>query len=235
MLLHDVGAPAGDAGRDEDRRVLRHGNAHRVVRHAAGEIDVGEDAFFFVHDGLDFFADLEPLERVAALFVGIRPTQAVQDRCAMVAAFVDAVAEAHDLFLGGECVCHVWLDVVECADFFEHFHCLFVGPAVQRTFEGSDSAGDGAVHIAEGAGDDSAGERARVEIVLSIKNERNIDDVRLLSGRLGASHHVKKVGSVIERWIGRDNGSAVNRILHVPDDGRDLRGQADRLAKLRLG
>ncbi len=160
LLLHDVGGPAGDSCGDEEGGVLRDGDAHDEVGHAAGEIDVGEDALLVVHDLLDLLADLEPLDGVGALAFCVDAPETVQDGGAVVAVLVDAVAEAHDLALGGEGVFHEGLDVVECADFFDHVHRGFVGAAVERALEGGDRAGDGAVHVGERAGDDAGGECA---------------------------------------------------------------------------
>src|SRR5262245_47307576 len=50
VLLHHVRAPASHAAGDENRRVLRHGNAHHEVRHAAREIHVWKDVLLLEHD-----------------------------------------------------------------------------------------------------------------------------------------------------------------------------------------
>src|SRR5947207_1540216 len=49
-----------------------------------------------------------------------------------------------------------------------------VGAAVLRSAQRADAAGDGAVHVGAGAGNDAAGEGAGVELVLGVEDERSV-------------------------------------------------------------
>ena len=76
------------------------------------------------------------------------------------------------------------------ADFLEHFHHGFVGPAVQRTLERADRRGDRRVHVGKRRGDDAGGERRGVVFVLGVQNERHVHRLgQPLGGRLSNSIH----------------------------------------------
>ncbi len=57
-------------------------------------------------------------------------------------------------------------------------------------------AGDGAVDVAEGRGDDAAGEGGGVVVVFGVEDERDIDDAGVLVARLVAGDHVEQVRGV---------------------------------------
>ena len=146
-----------------------------------------------------------------------------------VAVLVDAVAEAHDLPLGGECVGEPGLCVVGDGDLVEHVHHRLVGAAVQRSFERADRGGDGAVGVGQGGGDDAGGEGGGVEAVLGVQDQRGLergDDLRL--GDL-AEGHVEEVGGEAEVVAGRDRAQAVAAPLVQGDDRGQHREQPQRL------
>ena len=95
VLLHDVGAPAGDSTRDEDRRVLRDGNPHHEIRHPAGKIDVGIDVLLLEHDLLHAVPDVEPLLRIRSVLLGNLQTPRAQDSRAVIAVLIHTVPKAH--------------------------------------------------------------------------------------------------------------------------------------------
>lgn len=106
VLFHDVGTPAGDSGGDEDWGILGDGDAHGEVGHAAGEVDIWVDCLFVFHNLLDGFAEVEELDEVIASCFCCLASESVEDRCAVVAVFVDAVTEAHELAFFFECFVH---------------------------------------------------------------------------------------------------------------------------------
>ena len=236
MLLHDVRTPAGDAARHEDRRVLRHGDTHDEIGHAAREVDVRVDALVAQHDRLHFVAHVEPFLARRALLLGELETPAAQDARAVVAVLVDAVAEAHQLALLREGALHprVDRDLAACAvavDVLEHLHRHLVGAAVERALERADAAADRAVHVGLGRGDRAAREGRRVEVVLRVEDERHVEDLRGEFVGLLAAHHPEEVRRVVERRVGGDRRLAVERHLARSDDRRDLREQALRLSQ----
>jgi hypothetical protein len=110
---------------------------------------------------------------------------------------------------------------------------------MERALEGGDAAGDGAVHVAEGAGDDAGGEGAGVEVVLGVEDERDVHDPLVLAGRLLSRHEVEQVRGVrepgIAAGVGVHEGPAVDDGLHVADDGGDFGEEALGLAEVGGG
>src|SRR6267143_2471412 len=83
VLLDDVGSPAGDARRGDDRREQVHGDPERVEERRRVEIDVGDQLLRRVHALVELHRHLVPLElaRLPARLL----RHAAQDRRARVA------------------------------------------------------------------------------------------------------------------------------------------------------
>ncbi len=137
-------------------------DSHGEIGHAAGEVDIWVDGLLVFHDLLDGFAEVEELDELWSACFGGFTSEVVENWGAVVAVFVDAVTESHELAFFGECFVHPFgdfggvvfgSDVV--ADVGEHVHRSFVCTAVEFAFECGDGAGDSAVHVGEGSGDDA--------------------------------------------------------------------------------
>jgi hypothetical protein len=60
LLFNDMGAPSGDAGTDEHRRIQRAGDPHQKIGDRGVEIQVGTETFFLFHDVIDGGRNLVP-------------------------------------------------------------------------------------------------------------------------------------------------------------------------------
>ena len=94
---------------------------------------------------------------------------------------------------------------------------------MERSLERTDAAADGAMHIGFGGRDGAARKCARIEVVLCIKNERDIKDFCSERIWLAAGDHPEQVCRVIERGVGIKRCLAFERALADADEGGDLR------------
>src|SRR5690348_12417825 len=60
LLFDDVGAPAGDARADEDRRIEFARDAHQEVGHGRIEVEIRIETFHLLHDTIDDGRNLKP-------------------------------------------------------------------------------------------------------------------------------------------------------------------------------
>ena len=110
-------------------------------------------------------------EVVALLLRGRLAGVFLEDLGAHVAGLVDAVAEAHHLFLAGQGLGDPLLRVGRAAGLQEEVHHLFVGPAVQPALEGPNGGHNSGVQIRFRGDDDARRERRGVELMFSIEDE----------------------------------------------------------------
>src|SRR5713226_7895967 len=221
--------PAGDG---ENRREQIGRNAQRIIDRGRIEIDVGMKVFLGEHDFGDPFAHLNPF-RVAEL--GAEDLgHAFEVRRAGVKHLVDAMADPHDLLFLGEAILHVGIDVVERADFQEHFDHAFVGAAVERPFERADGRGDGRIHVAERRDCDAGAEGRGVHAVVRVQHVTQVDGALLFGRRRLAIHHVEKIRGLAERRVGGNKLPPLAGAVKVSGADGDLRDQSDRLAPLRV-
>ena len=107
--------PAGGAADGEDGSEEIGGDAEAVVDSGAVEIDVGVQFLLLTHDGGDALAHADPFG--LAEFFGELDGHFLEVRGAGVEDFVDAVADAHDLFLFGHFAGNPRVDFVFLANF----------------------------------------------------------------------------------------------------------------------
>ena len=84
------------------------------------------------------------------------------------------MAEADDDFLALDAGADVGLGLVRRFVALLHLEGDLVGAAVLGPAQCADGAGDAAVHVGAGAGDDAAGEGAGVELVLGVEDQRGV-------------------------------------------------------------
>ncbi len=64
------------------------------------------------------------------------------------------------------------------ADVEQHLHDVGVGAAVQRALQRADRRDDGRVDVGERRGGDARGERRRVQLVVGVQHERDVERAR---------------------------------------------------------
>ena len=114
------------------------GNAERIINRGGIEIDVGVEVFLSEHDFGDAVAHLNPFGLAQFRAQDLR--HPLEMRRARIERFVNAMADAHDLFLLREAFVDVGVHLVERADFLEHLDHAFVRAAMQRAFQRADGA-----------------------------------------------------------------------------------------------
>ena len=102
-----------------------------------------------------------------------------------------------------------------------------VGAAVLGAAQGADAAGDRAIHVGAGAGDDAAGEGAGVELVLGVQDERGVHrpypgGLRLLAVK---QMEVMATDRVIVRY-GFDPPAARRVVIPVQEHRAEARHQS---------
>ncbi len=233
MLFDDVSGPSGDAADGEDRGEEVDVDAEGGVSGGGVEVDVGVELLFLFDEELDLAGQVEPLGVACgfAEFVG----HAAKVSRAGIFGVIDAMAEAGDLFLFGKHLLDVFDGVgAGFVDGVEEAHGGLVGSAVEWAFEGADGSGDGGVDVGEGGGDDAGGEGAGVELVVGVKDKRDVEGAGGGVGGLLAVEHPEEVGGVGERLVGFDEGLAFADAVEEGDDHRDLRGEAEGFADVRV-
>ena len=104
------------------------------------------------------------------------------------------MTEAHDLVFAREHFQHACGRFFGRAEFLDQFHRRFVGAAVQRPAQRTDSAGYRGMEIRQGARDHTRCKCGRVELVLRVKYECGVECFPVqLAWRL-VMQHVQEVG-----------------------------------------
>src|SRR5262249_55891345 len=120
QLLDDMSAPAGDARHDEDRRVKWNFQVETVVEAARWPVEIGMKPLLGEDDALDDVGSFLPAQ-VAGCFCGLARMH-LEDTGALVARFVDAMAEAHDAFPAGKGLAHPLLRPFRPARLLQQLH-----------------------------------------------------------------------------------------------------------------
>ena len=120
------------------------------------------------------------------------------------------------------------------AEIEQHLHHLGVGAAVQRPLERADRRDHRRVDVGERGGGHAPGEGRRVQLVIGVQRQRDVERLHGQGIRPVAGQHVEEVGGLAHRRIRRDRPAA--RLQPAPggDDRAGLRGEPDGLAVLRL-
>jgi hypothetical protein len=98
----------------------------------------------------------------------------------------------------------------------------------------TDGASDGRMHIGHGAGDDAGGKSRGVQFMIGMEDQRHVERAGGRWNGFGAVEHPEKIGSVIQRRIGLDDGLALADAVVAGDQHRQLRGQSERFADVRI-
>ena len=152
---------------------------------------------------------------------------------ARILGVVHPMAETWNLLLPRELRPHELLDSLRgrCrADVQEHPHHVGVRPPVQRPLEGANGADDGRMDVGQGRGRHAGRKCRRIQLVVGMQDQRDVEGVSGETGRALAGEHVQKVGGMAEHRIRLDRSSAGVHPAHRRDERAELRGQADGLA-----
>ena len=144
------------------------------------------------------------------------------------------MAEPHDELFTFEQVPDERLGPGRLADLLQHAHGLLVGAAVQGPFERGHCGRDGRVHVCEGGGHHSGGERRGVHGVVGVEDEDRVEDLGGPLLGLLAGQHVEEVRGVRELWVRLDDREFLAVAVVVGDEGRHERDQPDGLAVVGL-
>ncbi len=204
------------------------GNAERIVRGGGIEIHVRVQILGFLHVLFDAAGGEVEFHVASALaeFLGER----AQVCGARVDGVIDAVAEARDLDLVGQAGLHHIHGLVGRARFEQHLHHVFVGAAMQRSFEGGYAGRGGGVDVGKSRGHHAGGKSGSIELVIGMQRQRDVEDVLHHVVRLLAGQGVEEIPRGAQRGIGRDHVLAFAQPVKGGDDSAGLSHQADRLA-----
>ena len=222
----DPGDRAADGERRREQRSRQAGRRH----HDAGEeLDVARQRAVRLEPAQrveDAALDIDRLlDEVAAEPDGDLP----QQRRPGIARAVDGVAEAHDPAAGGDLALHPRRRARRVTDGVEGIEGPARRTAVERAGEGAEGGTDHVGHVGAGRGDDTCGERRRVEAVVDRQDEVLLERPRRDVGRGLAGHGAE---------VGRRRGQVrclVERVLTEADavqggdDRRDHGGDAQAL------
>src|ERR1019366_5394536 len=98
-------------------------------------------------------------------------------RGARIVRAVDAMAHTRNFDLVGQHFVHFFDGFIGRTYLQQQLDHVFVGAAVERSFEGPDGRGDGRVDIRESCGGDAGGEGGSVEFVVGVQNERDVENM----------------------------------------------------------
>ena len=202
VLLEDVRGPAGDAAHRENRREQVDRDPERVVGGRRVEIDVRVELLFRLDQRLDALRHLEP-DRLAGALAEIARHLA-QVRRARILGVVDAVTEAGNLFLPRQLGADDFFGLLDRrvgADLEQQPHHVGVGAAVQRALQRADRADDRRVDVGERRGGDAGREGGRVQLVVGVQHQRDVEGARRQTARPLAGQHVEEVRRVAEHRI----------------------------------
>ncbi len=158
----------------------------------------------------------------AAQFFG----QRAQVRGAGIFGAIDAVAEAGDLLLVDEHVLHVGQCRFFVARIEQHADDFFVGAAVQRSFQRSDAGRDGGVNIGQRGCHYARREGGRVQLMIGVEDQGDIEHVLHHVIRLFAGKRVEEIRGESELGVALDQRLASAQAIERGDDGGGLRHQA---------
>jgi hypothetical protein len=105
---------------------------------------------------------------------------------------------------------------------------------VQRPFERANSPDDGRVDVGEGGGGHTRGKRGRVQFVVGMKDERDIERTGRETARPLPGEHVEEVRRVAQDRVWRNRCATGVGTAHGGHERSPLRRQADGLAIVRL-
>ena len=116
----------------------------------------------------------------------------------------------------------------------EQPHDVGVRAAVQRSLQRADRADDRRVEIGERRSRDASGKGRRVQLVVGVQDQRDVEGARRQRARPRPGQHVEKVRRVPERRIRLDGTAARLQPPVGRDQARQLRRQPHRLAVVGL-
>ena len=116
----------------------------------------------------------------------------------------------------------------------QHAHHSFVRTAMQRPLQRTDGAGNGRVHICQRCRDDACGKCRRIQLVVGMQDQRDIQCLRRCLGRFLAGQHPQKIARVRKRLVGFNHRLAFADAIVIRDDHCDLRSEPERLAHIRF-
>jgi hypothetical protein len=140
------------------------------------------------------------------------------------------VPEAEKGLLLGQVASHALGNGLDRAELLEHPHRSLVRTSVRRPLEGADRGGDRGVHVCSRAGYDAGREGRRVQFVLGMQDQGDLEGTALAIGRELAREHRQEVFGVPERGVGLDDGQLLAKTVVPRDDGRQPRNQRGGLA-----
>ena len=150
---------------------------------------------------------------------------------------VHAVAEAGNLDLARQLPANRIVDALGTrvlADLDEQPHHVGIRAAVQRPLERADRSDDGRVDVGEGRGGDARREGRRVQLVVGVQHERDVERTRRERARPRPRQHVEKVRRVSERRVGLDRSATRLQPPVGGDQARELCRQPHGLAIIGL-
>ena len=213
--LVPVSEPAGKTGQGEEDSEHLSGDAEGLVDHTGVEINVRvelslnevlvtQSNSFQLHGDLDhgFLAhNLEDSVGKCANNLGTG-----------VVVFIHTMSEAHQHLLTVLDILDELGNVFYRANLVEHAQDSLVGTTVTGSVEGSHSTGEGSVNISLGRGHVTDGSSGAVQLVLSVEDEQDFEDLHdfgvgseVSVGR-GSIHHVQEVLNVAKVLLGGNNG-----------------------------
>ena len=142
-----------------------------------------------------------------------------------VEVLIDTMSESHQHLLAVLNVLNELGNVLNITNLVEHAEHSLVGTTVTGAVESSDGTSERGVDIGLRRGHVADGSSRAVELVLGVKDEKNIDGLDNLGVRavvgIGGSgiHHVEEVLSVAELLLGWDDGLADSVTVASSSDG----------------
>ena len=148
---------------------------------------------------------------------------------------IDAMAEAGHFYFVGEIGFHFGDGVVGRFRFEQHLDDCFIGAAVERAFEGTDSRGNGGVDVGKSGGGDAGGEGGGVQLVIGMEDEGDIEDALHDLVGLLAGERIDEVGGVTEGRIARHDRLAIAQLVEGGDESGDARHELDGFGDIGVG
>ncbi len=177
--------PDGPRDREDGREQIRR-NPERVVNRRGIEIDVRVQVLLFLHQLRDPLRHPDPLR--LAQFLAQLYRHLLQMRRARIERLVNAMADAHDLFLLRELLLDVGVDPIFRADFLQHLDDAFIRAAVERTLQRPDRGRDRGINVAQGRDRDARAEGRSIHAVIGVQHESHIERVgRFLRRRFAST------------------------------------------------
>mmetsp|Transcript_5303 Transcript_5303/g.14954 ORF Transcript_5303/g.14954 Transcript_5303/m.14954 type:complete len:296 (+) Transcript_5303:660-1547(+) len=225
-LLDQVCCPSGSPRDDEKRGEELRGHPCLCVSAGGVEIGIGKQLSLVGHDVLDALRDGE--QGWVAVWALAQPPRQVFEHCvAGVAAFVNAVSEAHNQLLCLQLLPQHCLRLLRAPEPLDEVHHSLVCPSMERPPQCSDGSAEGGECVRKRGCSHPRSKSGGRQVVLCVQDERGVHhlDVQEIGRLVGVLKHLEKGHRerILRVGVEGDADAAVVPVVPVQDHAAEGR------------